>query len=255
MYPFILVPKNELEQLSVHLHETVTNWLSAWSCVQDSNIKLDIDNAYMLDESSLEYEEHIYHEHNVYILKTKSTQKLFYNLLCYSVLKNADDDSAHAHGEIFEYLLTETIDDLLEITFGGAKIRTEKGDVIGYTELLKKGSGAIYIKLSIGKDYTVLIIPRYVYEHLLPKKQSIEKSRELHDINFDNINTAKELSLNVLFNPTVLNIHDLISLAEGDCLVLDHRTNEKLNLYVNDELFTTGRLGKNDQYKAISLDT
>ena len=254
MYPFILVPKDELGQLNVHFNQAISNWLSDWSLVHDGNINLEIDNAYELgDEKLLEYKEHIYQGNNIYILKSQSTLKLFYDLFCHSALKHANDESTCTHGEIFEYLMSETIDELLDLTFDIAKAQAEEHNVISFKELLKKGSGAIYMKFGIGNDQTVFIIPRYVYEHLLPEITPTNKSTELYDINVNKINFSNELKLNVLLNPTVLNINDLINLAEGDCLVLDHKTNMNLNLFVNNEIFTTCRLGKYDQYKAVSL--
>ena len=254
MYPFILVPKDELEQLNVYFNQAINNWLSDWSFIHDGNINLEIDNAYELgDEKLLEYKEHIYQGNYVYILKSQSTLKIFYDLFCHSLLKRTNDESTYMHGEVFEHLMSEAIDELLDLTFDNASAQDEERNVISYKELLKKGSGAIYMKLGIGNDQTVFIIPRYVYEHLLPEIKSTNKSTELYDINVNKINYSNKLKLNVLLNPTVLNINDLINLAEGDCLVLDHETNMNLNLFVNNEIFTTCRLGKYDKYKAISL--
>ena len=254
MYPFILVPKKELEQLSVHLNEVINSCLTDWSFLHEENITLDLDNAYELDaQKLLVYKEHIYQDNYIYITNTQSTQRLFYNLFCNSALKKTDDKTIHRHGEIFDYLLSETLDELFEATFGEFKVHTEDREIISYTELFKKGSGAIYLKLGIGDDLAIFILPRYIYEHLLPEKLSLNGSAELYEIDVDKIDSIKEINLNVSLNPTVLNINDLISLAEGDLLVLDHKTNMNLNLHVNNEVFTTCRLGKYEQYKAISL--
>lgn len=254
MYPFILVPNNELDHLSDYFSAAINSLLSEWSFVAYENINVEVDNAFNLScEELTAHKEHIYQGFNVYILGLSKDRNLFNNLFYHPILNHPKQEPVFAKGEVFGHLVSEMTDEMLNAIFGDIEPLDQESTLAGYSELISRGSGAIYVKLDIDNSEIKLVLPRIIYEHLLPEKLPTKISTNLHDINIDNIDTANELDLNVSLNPTVLNISDLVSLAEGDYLVLDHNIDIALDLYVNNEQFTTCRLGKLGNKKAINL--
>ncbi len=162
------------------------------------------------------------------------------------------DDNAYQNSSIFNDVVNKS----LEYFFGHIIHPNESCNEI-YTDdedLLKKGYGSSIVTIKY-KTYTAsILIPLPVLKSIIEwDSEDSENQLPITQLNVGMLNDDGYINAVATLNETNMSVSELISLSVGDYLVLEHKANTSVDLFVNDNFMSKCYLGKIDEKRALSL--
>lgn len=247
MKSFSLVPKRTLDQISEKLSTSFHAWIEDWGSGEQTEVSIKAFNAF----EKTQYKNDTYSKFRLENGAVYTNKKHDLDLLFKSIILNTIESGDMTGNKLIQHLISESLKDYIKRVFScdnESLIYEEESDA---NSLFKKGDGNVVIVFVYGDFESVILLTQSIYENIISDK-IYERQNDKFD-EFEIAKLKKEIAVFVMLNKTKLNIKDLMGLSKGDFLVLDHKTNEHLNLMSKERLITKCNIGSCDNYKLISI--